>query len=83
MSTLLIVGLVLAGVALALSLLTGYRAMTNMQKGFTGKQSIDKTFDNHFGAMKRGFLGGALWFVAVVVILIAVVRDYVLPALGN
>jgi len=54
-----------------------------MQKGVTGKQDFDKTFNNHLGSMKRLLLLGIPWVVGIVITVIAVVRDYVLPALGN
>jgi len=83
MSSLLITGLALMGLAFILSIFAGLGAIGNMQKGVTGKQDFDKTFNNHLGSMKRLLLLGIPWVVGIVITVIAVVRDYVLPALGN
>ncbi len=54
-----------------------------MQSTVTGGQSFDKGFDKHIGSMKKMFLLAIPWVGGIACTIIAVVRDYILPAIGN
>ena len=83
MSALLITGLVLMALGLVGSIYAFVGAANNLKNMVGGKQGFDEGFSNHIGSMKKMALLGLPWVGGIGCTVIAVVRDYVLPAIGN